>query len=72
LLSLLDGFSTIGGFAAYAPLISLFEQLSQRAAHEFAVIYNEDANGRSARAGTRNGHTSTYEITASMSIPHIA
>jgi hypothetical protein len=52
-----DRLPAVGGFRADLPVVLLFEQFSQTAPHEVAIIRNQDTDRGSFRACAPKRHT---------------
>jgi hypothetical protein len=72
LLGFLYRFPTVSRLTTDLPRIVLFQEGSQAATHELAVVYDENPNGRRLPRCVQNRHASKYESRVNMSIPRIA
>ena len=72
LLGSFYGFLAVGCLTANLPRVLLFQKSSQASAHELAIVYDQDSDGRGFWPCVPNSHTSTYELKPDMSIRCIA
>ena len=71
LLRFFDRFSTVRRLRAHAPLLLLFQQVSQTTAHEFAVVYDENADRRYIRPCAQIKHSFSVRMNfGSVYTPH--
>jgi hypothetical protein len=71
LLCFFDRFSTVRRLRAHAPLVLLFQQISQATAHEFAVVYDKNADRRYIRPCAQIKHNFSVRTNpGSVYTPH--